>query len=86
MPEMDGFEATRIIRDRASAVLDHEVPVVAMTANTSPEDRARAFAAGMNDFLAKPVDRSVLGDMLEKWRKRAPSNVPQPPPGPARYR
>ena len=70
MPEMDGFEATRIIRDRTSPVLDHEVPVVAMTANTSPEDRARAIAAGMNDFLAKPVDRSVLADVLEKWRKR----------------
>jgi len=71
MPEMDGFEATRIIRDRASTVLDHEVPVVAMTANAFPEDRARAIAAGMNDFLAKPVDRSVLADMLEKWQKPA---------------
>jgi CheY-like chemotaxis protein len=85
MPDMDGFEATRIIRDRASAVLDHEVPVVAMTANTSPEDRARAFAAGMNDFLAKPVDPSVLANILEKWRKPAPSNAPQPPAAPARY-
>jgi CheY-like chemotaxis protein len=85
MPEMDGFEATRIIRDRASAVLDHEVAVVAMTANTSPEDRARAFAAGMNDFLAKPVDPTMLADMLEKWRKPAPSNALQPPPSPARY-
>jgi signal transduction histidine kinase/ActR/RegA family two-component response regulator len=77
MPEMDGFEATRIIRDRASTVLDHEIPVVAMTANAFPEDRARAIAAGMNDFLAKPVDRSVLGDMLEKWRKPAPGNAPR---------
>lgn len=71
MPEMDGFEATRIIRDPASTVLDHEVPVVAMTANAFPEDRARAIASGMNDFLAKPVDRLVLADMLEKWRKPA---------------
>jgi signal transduction histidine kinase/ActR/RegA family two-component response regulator len=71
MPEMDGFEATRIIRDPASTVLDHEVPVVAMTANAFPEDRARAIASGMNDFLAKPVDRSVLAEMLEKWQKPA---------------
>ena len=71
MPEMDGFEATRIIRDPASTVLDHEVPVVAMTANAFPEDRARALACGMNDFLAKPVDRSVLANMLEKWLKPA---------------
>lgn len=67
MPEMDGFEATRIIRDRNSSVLDHDVPVIAMTANAFPEDRARALAGGMNDFLAKPVDRAVLASMLAKW-------------------
>jgi CheY-like chemotaxis protein len=67
MPEMDGFEATRIIRDPASSVLDHGIPVVAMTANAFPEDRAHALACGMNDFLAKPVDRSVLANMLKKW-------------------
>jgi signal transduction histidine kinase/CheY-like chemotaxis protein len=71
MPEMDGFEATRIIRDCSSAVLDHEIPVIAMTANAFPEDRARALACGMNDFLAKPVDRPVLASMLEKWLKPA---------------
>jgi signal transduction histidine kinase/ActR/RegA family two-component response regulator len=71
MPEMDGFEATRIIRDRTSAVLDHEIPVVAMTANAFPEERARALACGMNDFLAKPVDRSMLANMLDKWLKQA---------------
>ncbi len=69
MPEMDGFEATRVIRDPSSPVLDHDVPVVAMTANAFPEDRARAIAAGMNDFLTKPVDRSVLEGMLAKWMK-----------------
>jgi signal transduction histidine kinase/CheY-like chemotaxis protein len=76
MPEMDGFDATRIIRDRTSPVIDHDIPVIAMTANAYPEDRARALACGMNDFLAKPVDRSVLASMLEKWlkpeRKKAP--------------
>jgi signal transduction histidine kinase/CheY-like chemotaxis protein len=77
MPEMDGFEATRIIRDRSSAVLDHEVPVVAMTANAFPEDRARALAFGMNDFLAKPVDRSVLAGMLAKWLKPAQKKEPR---------
>jgi signal transduction histidine kinase/ActR/RegA family two-component response regulator len=77
MPEMDGFEATRIIRDRSSAVLDHEVPVVAMTANAFPEDRARALAFGMNDFLAKPVDRSVLASMLAKWLKPAQKSEPR---------
>jgi signal transduction histidine kinase/ActR/RegA family two-component response regulator len=69
MPEMDGFEATLMIRDPSSSVLDHAVPVVAMTANAFPEDRARAIAAGMNDFLTKPVDRLVLEGMLAKWTK-----------------
>jgi signal transduction histidine kinase/CheY-like chemotaxis protein len=77
MPEMDGFEATRIIRDRSSAVLDHEVPVVAMTANAFPEDRARSLASGMNDFLAKPVDRSALASMLAKWLKPAQKREPR---------
>jgi CheY-like chemotaxis protein len=77
MPEMDGFEATRIIRDPASAVLDHEIPVIAMTANAFPEDRTRALASGMNDFLTKPVDRSVLAAMLEKWLKQAPGKEPR---------
>ncbi len=72
MPEMDGFEATRIIRDPASAVLDHDVPVIAMTAAAFPEDRARALASGMSDFMTKPVDRSVLAGMLDKWLKREP--------------
>ncbi|HEY2635733.1 MAG TPA: ATP-binding protein, partial [Steroidobacteraceae bacterium] len=77
MPEMDGFEATRIIRDRSSPVLDHEIPVIAMTANAFPEDRTRALACGMNDFLAKPVDRPVLASMLEKWLKPASGTEPR---------
>ena len=67
MPEMDGFEAARIIRDRASAVLDHDVPVIAMTAAAFPEDRARAMASGMSDFMTKPVDRAILAGMLDMW-------------------
>jgi signal transduction histidine kinase/ActR/RegA family two-component response regulator len=68
MPEMDGYEATRHIRDPSSAVLDHDVPVIAMTANAFAEDRDRCIAAGMNDFLSKPVDRETLAQVLEKWR------------------
>jgi CheY-like chemotaxis protein len=67
MPEMDGFEATRLIRNPASGVLDPAVPVIAMTANAFAEDRERCLAAGMNDFLAKPVDRRTLALMLAKW-------------------
>jgi signal transduction histidine kinase/CheY-like chemotaxis protein len=69
MPEMDGFEATRIIRDHTSQVLAHDIPIIAMTANAFPEDRARALACGMNDFLAKPVDRATLAITIGKWFK-----------------
>jgi signal transduction histidine kinase/ActR/RegA family two-component response regulator len=73
MPEMDGFETTRVIRDLTSPVLDHDVPIVAMTANAFPEDRTRSIASGMNDFLSKPVDQSTLSAMLEKWIAAEPA-------------
>jgi signal transduction histidine kinase/ActR/RegA family two-component response regulator len=71
MPQMDGYEATRIIRDLNSSVLDHTVPVVARTANAFDEDRERCLAAGMSDFLAKPVDQRMLATVLTKWVKPA---------------
>ena len=71
MPEMDGFEATRLIRDPTSGVLDHDVPIVAMTANAFPEDRARSLECGMSDFLSKPVDRAALSALIVKWVRPA---------------
>jgi signal transduction histidine kinase/CheY-like chemotaxis protein len=75
MPEMDGFEATAQIRDRTSLVLDHDIPIVAMTANAFEEDRERCLAAGMNDFLSKPVNRQILADMIEKWSPRQDTSL-----------
>nr|WP_229416270.1 PAS domain-containing protein [Massilia sp. PDC64] len=60
MPVMDGFEATQAIRAMG---LDR-LPIIAMTANALDEDRRRALAAGMNDYLAKPIDVDELVDML----------------------
>jgi signal transduction histidine kinase/CheY-like chemotaxis protein len=67
MPVMDGYEATGIIRSKDSFVLDHSIPVIAMTANAMKEDRKICLSAGMNDFLVKPVKPEVLGRALEKW-------------------
>ena len=67
MPEMDGYQATQVIRDLKSEVLDHDVPVVAMTANAFAEDRERCLASGMNDFLAKPVALAALRATLARW-------------------
>lgn len=65
MPELDGLEATRIIRKKGYSQSD--LPIVALTANVFEQDRERCFAAGMNDFLAKPVLLKNLRDILVKW-------------------
>jgi PAS domain S-box-containing protein len=77
MPEMDGLEATRIIRNPQSAVLNHQVPVVAMTANAMRGDRERCLKAGMNDYITKPVSSQALVEALNSW---LPSNLRETPP------
>ncbi|MBF5093420.1 response regulator [Azospirillum sp. INR13] len=65
MPEMDGLTATRLLRDLPGPA--GRVPVVAMTADTEEADRIRCQDAGMNDHVAKPVDRALLLETVEKW-------------------
>jgi CheY-like chemotaxis protein len=65
MPEMDGYEATRRIRALPGRV--SRVPIVAMTANALSGDRQACLDAGMDDFLCKPISKSMLGEMLEKF-------------------
>jgi len=67
MPVMDGFQATRQIRDPLSPVKDHAIPVVAMTANAMQGDRETCLEAGMDDYIAKPVDPSKLHKALAQW-------------------
>ncbi|MBI4863206.1 MAG: CHASE domain-containing protein [Candidatus Riflebacteria bacterium] len=71
MPEMDGFEATAAIRSGRSGALDLRVPIVAMTAHAMSGDRERCLAAGMDDYLAKPVQQASLAATIEKWIGRA---------------
>jgi hypothetical protein len=70
LPEMDGYEATRLIRRHDSAVRQHQIPIVAMTANALQNDVAECLAAGMNDHLAKPIRTELLERMLGKWLPR----------------
>ena len=67
MPEMDGLEATQAIRKLPGR--QARVPILALTANAFAEDRERCLNAGMNDFVAKPVDPEALFEMLLKWLK-----------------
>lgn len=80
MPEIGGVEATLIIRDPESSVRNHAIPVIALTAKATIRDREICLAAGMNDFLTKPLRIDVLSMILAKWlpdstRKDAYSGV-----------
>jgi len=69
MPEMDGYQATGEIRNKNSKVLNHDIPIIALTANAMQEDREKCMNAGMSDYLTKPVKRHDLSQMLKKWLK-----------------
>ena len=67
MPEMDGYEATKQIRNPKSKVINHNIPVIALTANAAKSDRDKCLKSGMDDYMAKPFQAQALADMLNKW-------------------
>ncbi len=80
MPDMDGFAATRAIRLQEAQHNGH-IPIIAMTANAMQGDRERCLAAGMDDYISKPVSKQALKDALDRWlaiAKNSPKDLPVP--------
>jgi CheY-like chemotaxis protein len=67
MPVMDGYTATRAIRNGDGGGVYKTVPIVAMTANAMQGDREKCIEAGMDDYISKPIDAGVLAEKLAKW-------------------
>ena len=67
MPEMDGFEATKIIRSNKSSVKNHKIPIIAMTAHAMKGDRERCMNIGMDDYVPKPIKPVELATALNRW-------------------
>ena len=66
MPVMGGLEATSIIRHQFP---NNDVPIIAMTANAMDEHKEQCVAAGMNDFISKPIDMKLLKEIIIKYKK-----------------
>ena len=69
MPVLDGYAASRCIREREAALNLPRLPIVALTANAFAEDRQLCAEAGMDDFLAKPIAQASLHDVVRRWLK-----------------
>ncbi|UXI68100.1 ATP-binding protein [Tahibacter amnicola] len=85
MPVMDGYTATRVRRGREAETRSARMPIIAMTANAMAGDREKCLAAGMDEYLSKPLNRGLLEQTLRKWlpkdaRSRGPSVAPGSPP------
>jgi PAS domain S-box-containing protein len=81
MPVTDGYELARLIRAYEAEHPDRgHLPIIACTANAGQEELNKTSAAGMDDFLTKPLAINILSAMLEKWLNKLPENAMQPVP------
>ncbi len=69
MPNMDGYEATRLIREQEQQTGNH-IPIIAMTANAMKGDRMKCLDAGMDDYIAKPIRREELRLVISRWASK----------------
>jgi len=83
MPEMDGYETARRIRDPRTGVRNPLIPIIALTADAIAGDREKCLQEGMNDYIAKPVEPRHLAEVLGKWLGAAGAQIGRQPPGAA---
>jgi PAS domain S-box-containing protein len=76
MPNVDGFQATKIIRDPKSRVVNHDVPIIALTAHAMNGDRESCLAEGMDDYISKPIQPQDLIDAIKRQSKKLKKTPP----------
>ncbi len=74
MPEMDGYQATQVIRNSNADTLNSSIPIIAMTANAMIGDKEKCLAAGMNDYLTKPINHKLVEQKINFWLKKKVKN------------
>jgi len=72
MPEMNGYEAARVVREGTAGIRNPSIPIIAITADVMIGDLDKCIAAGMTDYVAKPVELPKLAEVLEKWLPASP--------------
>ena len=77
MPILDGFDTTGLIREGKCGEVYTDVPIIAMTANAMTGDKEICIAAGMSDYISKPISLEVLKEVLMKWTKTSPLKLPE---------
>ncbi len=83
MPRMDGYETARQLRDPAGQVRNPKIPVIALTAHAMAADREKCLAAGMNDYLTKPINPALLLKVLAKLAFAPSEGEKRPPAAPS---
>ena len=78
MPVMDGYQATRALRQREKQQGLERLPVIAMTANAMAGDRQKCLDSGMDDYLSKPIKKDLLNETIQRWlsKRRKPTATP----------
>lgn len=72
MPVMDGFEATKAIRNSETLMSDRDIPIIAMTAHAMKGDRERCIQGGMDDYISKPINGTEIDSLIKKWMPSHP--------------